>query len=148
MYFLIRYEFTSCFTVQYEFTLFFAESLSFSRIYYVFIPLIADSVRIHLMFRESIINPLSFSPIQHELTIYSANSLSISQLNYKYTFCYTKFTINSISLSPINREFTIYSANSLWIYYQLRELTLRQILISRLHCLFRTHYLFRENTIN
>ena len=93
------------------------DSLSFSRIYY--------------LFRDSTMNSLSFSGTHYSFSKYFMNSLSSSRIYYP--FC--KFIINPLFFSPNHHEFTIFPANLLSIYYQFRGLTLKLISISRIHCL-------------
>ena len=111
-----------------EFKTFFANSLSFHFRFREFAVYFAKIPWIHCLFQihhESSpifpANSIYITLIYHEITFVFLNLVSISRFNYKFIFCFTKFTINQLSLSPIHRE---------------------QISISRIHCPFR------EKTIN
>ena len=133
---------------------FFAKSLSFSRIYHVFTLFIANSVRIHLVFRKFTLQSFLVSRIRCQVRINIMNFLSFSRIHFEfpiflvYSLCINyilpEFTKNSLFLpeytlvSPffcIDYELTIFFANSLWIHSFLREFTCERTI-------WRTHYEF------
>jgi len=80
---------------------------------------------INFLFREFIMDSLSFSRIHYQFTIYLANSLLINYFFRELTLnsLSPEFTMDPFSFERIHYRFTIYLANLLWIHYLLREFT-------------------------
>ena len=106
--------------------------------------------RIHYLFHEFILDPLSSSPNHYEFTIcfanylwifyllrdFSLNPLSFSRIRYLLRgftlnlFYFRGVSINSLSFSWIHilfREFTIFFVFSLWIHYLFRDFTMNTL---------------------
>ena len=89
----------------------------------------------HYLFREFIMNSLSFSRNSYKFPIYLMNSL-------RFSYRLRKVTIDSLSIRRIRDESIIH-----WIIlYQLREFNLELFSFSRIHQL-GIYRLFREFTV-
>ena len=153
---------------------FFAKSLSFSRIYHVLTLFIADSVRIHLVFRALVANLLSIHYQFRELTLHLFSVLRIrclfrestknflsfslwvhlfvnSPSNSRTRYLFRESTMNWLSVWPLHHEFTVFFATQLWIDFAFQELSIMIIYNEFTVCLaiaLWIHCLRHDSTMN